>query len=330
MNYNNDNSNISRREMSIYVISSLGLRCKSSNLTTAHEVMCSCPFHKDNSPSLGLNLDNGIYNCFSCGRSGSVESLYKDLTGNSLYRTLGIKNDPFSSFARPSVYRYSLDDDLTLKNVYVNYDKSVFIDPWTHKDCSEYIKGRGITKEVADYFGFKYCEDTRINTTRFHQRLIIPVYEEGSLISIEGRRIYPTDEVKVLYPKNCTVNTLMDIDNLDKSETLFGVEGLMDLCVLRTCPEFKNSTSIFGAGITRRQLSLIKEFKQFVYIADADAAGDKTLEALKNSGLENIYKLKLPTSINGTAIKDVGDLPKVNATPQDLVDRKWLSYIKKI
>lgn len=327
----NNNGEISRRELSIYVISSLGIKCKTTNLTSAHEVMCCCPRHKDSVPSMGINLDTGVYHCFSCNSGGSVESLYQDLTGNNLYRTLGIKNDPFSNFARQPIYRYNYEDeDTALKNVHVNYDKSAFVDPWTHADCSDYIRGRGITKEVADYFGFRYCEDTRINMTRFHQRLIIPVYEDGQLISIEGRRIYPTEEVKVLYPRNCTVNTLMDIDNLNRKDDLFGVEGMMDLCVLRTCPSFKNSTSIFGAGITKRQLSLIKEFKRFIYIADADQAGDKTLDTLKNSGLSNVYQLKLPKSVNGVSIKDVGDLPKAGATPQNLIDHKWLSYIRKL
>ena len=99
---------------------------------------------------------------------------------------------------------------------------------------------------------------------------------------------------------------------------------------MRSCPTFKNSTSIFGANLTARQLELIKKFKKFIYIYDLDEAGLKTVEQLKEANFPNTYILKLPEVINNVKIKDVGDLPKAGATPQMLVDRNWLNYIKRL
>ena len=102
----------------------------------------------------------------------------------------------------------------------------------------------------------------------------------------------------------------------------------MDLAVLRTSSVFKNSTSIFGANITRRQLELFKRFPKIVYIPDSDAAGEKTVEKLKAARLGKTYILRIPKKINNVDVKDVGDLTKAGIVPQDLVDRNWLSYEK--
>lgn len=38
-----------------------------------------CPFHDDKHPSLSINLEDGLYNCFSCGAKGDVFTFYQEL-----------------------------------------------------------------------------------------------------------------------------------------------------------------------------------------------------------------------------------------------------------
>ena len=38
-----------------------------------------CPFHDDTSPSLSINLKNGLFNCFACNAKGDVFKFYQDL-----------------------------------------------------------------------------------------------------------------------------------------------------------------------------------------------------------------------------------------------------------
>jgi DNA primase len=40
-------------------------------------LMCQCPFHDDKSPSFSVNVDLGIFQCFSCKRSGGIVKLLK-------------------------------------------------------------------------------------------------------------------------------------------------------------------------------------------------------------------------------------------------------------
>ena len=36
------------------------------------QIKIHCPFHKDKTPSCGVNLDRGLFNCFSCQSGGHV------------------------------------------------------------------------------------------------------------------------------------------------------------------------------------------------------------------------------------------------------------------
>ena len=327
---------LSRSEITRAALRYMGLKCKGIPGPNTKEVMVSCPLHgPDKNPSMGINLEKGIYNCFACGASGSIESLFYRVTGSSLKKTLNISDDPFSRFAAPIIESKN-DDDYKLKPVYVNYNARDFLEIKSSKECMEYLQKRGINVSAAMKAGCKYVEETRINGTLFKKRLIIPVKENSKLISFEGRDITGEQTPKVLYPKNCSVNTLYEIDALDKTQPLFAVEGLMDLFVLRSCRCFKNSTSIFGANLTKRQLKLMSEFPAIVYIPDSDAAGEKTVGILKSSNLSNVSVLRLPRQLFGVNIKDVGDIPKIinpagrKSSVQDLVNLKWLKRAERL
>lgn len=36
------------------------------------EVQCLCPFHEDENPSLSVNVETGLFNCFGCGEKGNA------------------------------------------------------------------------------------------------------------------------------------------------------------------------------------------------------------------------------------------------------------------
>lgn len=336
----NEESQVSRTELTLEAINYLNLRTKNKVTSYTEEVKVHCPFHKDNTPSLFINVKHGIFKCFSCGRKGSIESLFNEMTGENIYKVLGYSNytdnkDQFVRYAnrlskKPVVV--SEPEDLNKKkSIYVVYNPKDFVPAYSNTISARYLMRRGITREVAEANGLLYCEDTKINTTSFKKRLCIPVYENGLLSSIEGRKIFSDDPgPKVLYPKNTSVNLLYDIDNLDKDKDLYVCEGLIDLLLLRTCSFFKNSSSIFGACLTKRQIQQLSEFKNVIYIPDNDTAGEGTVNSLKQSELDNISILRLPDSINNTEVKDIGDLPKAGITVEDLYERRWTSHVKKL
>lgn len=322
-----------RRDITLAAIRYLNLRVKGEIYPSTEEVMVRCPIHGgpngDKNPSCGINLNNGIYNCFACGSHGSIESLFYKVTGESLYKMLGIKNDPFSSYARSQFNDISFEStEIEKLRTEVNFDMDSTTPAYENELSRSYLIKRGISEEVSYNANMRYSDDIMINGRQFGKRLLVPIYEDHKLISVEGRRILDNDEKKVLYPKNSSVNTLYDIDNLDFNEAVYCAEGLMDIMVLRNNKLFRNSTCIFGACLTNRQKALIQKFKKFIMIPDLDAPGLQVLENLKVIQTGNIYYLKLPKEINGKPIKDAGDIPSLGLTIDDLINRKWLSYEK--
>ena len=189
------------------------------------------------------------------------------------------------------------------------------------RECTSYLRKRGITFEVAEQMQMAYMESGYINKSVYRKRLLIPIYEKGELISVEGRDISGRQSTKVLYPKNSTVNTLYGLDTLDDSQPLYVVEGLLDLAVLRTDPHFANSTAIFGAQVTRRQVWLLNQFPQIILIPDNDKAGRGTTKKLIDELDYPFQILDVPCTGD---IKDIGDIPtKLHTTVEALRKRGW-------
>ena len=318
-----------RYEITKAAISYLKIKTTRAIDSGARNIMASCPFHKDKTPSLSINPQEGVFRCFSCKRGGSIEKLFKEYTGESLYKTLNIAYDEFSSFR----FRRE-EDEFDYENMTKNVSVAMSGDIVSYRASPEalsYLRRRGISCEVADKMKFRYARLAYINGTRYENRLLIPVYEKGNLVSIEGRDVTGLVKPKCIYPSRSTVNTLYDLDNLNVEEPLYIQEGLMDLALLRAYPEFKNSTSVFGAALTHRQIYLLKKFRNRVYIPDNDAAGDATLETLKRE-LPGTNVLRVPKSYNSVdGIKDTGDIiTKAHSSIQDLLSRKWLARIRPL
>ena len=45
------------------------------------EYTCCCPFHDDKEPSFSVNEEKGVYNCFTCGKSGNIVTLWMETRG---------------------------------------------------------------------------------------------------------------------------------------------------------------------------------------------------------------------------------------------------------
>ena len=48
---------------------------------SGHQVKVLCPFHDDHKPSLGVNLEKGVYNCFACGAGGNALDFVAHMEG---------------------------------------------------------------------------------------------------------------------------------------------------------------------------------------------------------------------------------------------------------
>lgn len=327
-----------------------------------HSVMGHCPFHTDKHPSFSIDIDRALCHCFSCGYNGTLRKLFREVTGHSINKELGIKYEAQdeSTFINP--FKETIKEDLSATpDVHIALD-GAFIPVDKDPDVCKYLMQRCIPVSVAKSMRMQFATMARSFDTfepenkdqmvYFNKRLVIPIYEKGKLLSCEGRDIYGKDYYynalkrkgmnpdeheykKCIYPRGASISTLYDIDKLDTSKRLYFVEGVMDLAVLRSDNFFntKNSTAVFGASISERQKYFLKQF-DFTYIIDADLAGwlslRRLMESLKEAPIKRDWKFVVPP-FQELGVKDVGDIPvKTGKTIEQCRKAHWLDSSKDI
>lgn len=138
-------ANISFRSFYRTFLSSLKERGNSNN------AMALCPFHDDHNPSLSVNLETGLWNCFACGEKGNASGFYMRLNGHSsttAKEIAGMTYTTFSGEGKGKVVATYMYRDHSGETLYI-------------KERTEPGKG-GRTKE----FRFKHRKDGRWTSGR--------------------------------------------------------------------------------------------------------------------------------------------------------------------
>lgn len=338
------------------------LRLDISKSVKHNSIMGHCPFHTDKHPSFSVDLDRALCHCFSCGYNGKLRGLFREITGHSINKELGIKWEAQDEATFVNPFKETVKEDLSATpDVHIALD-GAFIPVDKDPDVCKYLMQRCIPVSVAKSMRMSFATMARSFDTfepnnkdqmvYFTKRLVIPIYERGKLLSCEGRDIYGKEYYynmlrrkgldpdeheykKCIYPRGASTSTLYDIDKLDSSRRLYFVEGIMDLAVLRTDSFFntKNSTAVFGASISERQRYLLKQF-DFTYVIDNDLAGwlslRRLMESLKEAPVKRDWKFVVPP-FHDQGVKDVGDIPvKTGKTIEQCRKAHWLDNSKDI
>lgn len=338
------------------------LRLDISKSVKHSSIMGHCPFHTDKHPSFSVDLDRALCHCFSCGYNGKLRGLFREITGHSINKELGIKWEAQDETTFVNPFKETIKEDLSATpDVHIALD-GAFIPVDKDPDVCKYLMQRCIPVSVAKSMRMSFATMARSFDTfepnnkdqmvYFTKRLVIPIYERGKLLSCEGRDIYGKEYYynmlrrkgldpdeheykKCIYPRGASTSTLYDIDKLDSSRRLYFVEGIMDLAVLRSDSFFntKNSTAVFGASISERQRYFLKQF-DFTYVIDNDLAGwlslRRLMEALKEAPIKRDWKFVVPP-FHEQGVKDVGDIPvKTGKTIEQCRKAHWLDNSKDI
>ena len=126
---------------------------RSTNMVQAKGL---CPFHDDHNPSLSVNLEDGLYNCFACGASGDAISFYMKINNvdfktalKEIGEMVGIK-EPVKRTNEPERIHVYRDD-----NYMPLYRKLVYKDRIGDKFASferfedgNWVKGLGNVKQT--------------------------------------------------------------------------------------------------------------------------------------------------------------------------------------
>lgn len=299
------------------------------NVPRGSKGLVRCPLHRDAHPSMSIDLNKGLFNCFSCGYKGRIDKLYREEYGefdnsneidiNSLNQQLKIRRGNFEAPKEKKFFNATID----------SYEDKTILKNW--------LRYRGIKESVALNSGVDYGvahisyidDDGNKKSYNVYDRVMIPILnKERKLYSIEMRFPFTGDESldfkksikKVLYPKCSSVDLLFEEYNLNKNKRLYVLEGLMDCLAFRSLTGLMNSTSIFGARLTKNQETLLNRYPEICYIYNNDKAGKESLQQMKDIYKGNFFELKPAENYD-----DVGEMAQNRFKEVN----KWLKMITK-
>jgi len=273
-----------------------------------------CPFHEEKTPSFVVNPEKQFYHCFGCGASGNVIKFIMAYDGRDfveaveeLAHKLGLSvvyDEVTHSFTPPpqQPLLYSLMEQVT------HYYRQQLRQPVAQAAVA-YLKGRGVSGEIARDFGLGYAPpgrnhllETFGNSTlqsllamgliirhdngqyydRFRHQILFPIYDSKSRVIAFGARVL--DESKPKYI-NSPETSLFHKENelygwhlarrVKSLESVIVVEGYMDVLAL-VQHGIANVVATLGTTISEKHLQqLFRRVSEIVICFDADSAGEK-------------------------------------------------------
>ncbi|WP_283743146.1 DNA primase [Sideroxydans sp. CL21] len=167
----------------------------------ANFVAC-CPFHNEKSPSFTVSQTKQFYHCFGCGAHGTAIGFVMEHTGmgfveavEDLAKSIGVSVPQEAS----NVPQHKVAPDLydLMQSATRYYREQLKKTP----RAIEYLKGRGLSGEVAARFGIGYAPDDWQNL-----KTAVPNYQDASLVETglviageEGKR-YDRFRDRIMFP----------------------------------------------------------------------------------------------------------------------------------
>ncbi|MDP9194631.1 MAG: DNA primase [Acidobacteriota bacterium] len=277
-----------------------------------------CPFHREKSPSFHVDRDKGLFYCFGCGTGGDI---FKFLALTERFTFPEAVEHVASRVGielprRRKTQRDSDKDDLfeVIDDASEAFHQAL---EWTPNAADEYLRQRGVGKDIITKYGFGYAPDAwdyilrrlgqkhgekRLEQAglitprkeksgfydRFRNRLIIPIHSDtGALVGFGGRSLDGGEPKYLNSPESDLFNKSRLLYNLHRSKDAMRrydrailVEGYFDAIAIDHAG-VPGVIASMGTSLTAGQASLMRRFTRNVVIAyDGDAAGrNATLRA---------------------------------------------------
>jgi DNA primase len=250
-----------------------------------------CPFHDDERPSCSVNLERGLFHCFSCNEAGNVLDFVFRLEnregakaslrqaglaladicgidlpdredrrarqGGEATREQGVRRSPSRArVPRPKAPAGAGDGatagETSKRNKPLGFELN--LDPG-----HPYLKERGLTPELAAAFGLGLCRKGTMAG-----RIAIPIHDpEGRLVAYAGRWVGPLEELpegKDKYELPGGFRKALELFNLNRVKScrhLVAVEGFFG--AIRLHGRRTPAVGLMGSHLSEEQVALLRE-----------------------------------------------------------------------
>ena len=297
-------------------LTNLGIKWKKTN---SNNIVISCPFHEEKTPSCSININKQVFFCFGCHEGGNILKLLNKI--NPYKYPL---NQTFEN-------KKEIPDEIKCNNFLASFFNVAITDfRDKFKVIEKYVK-RGLTPEVIEYFNIGYAPDTvdykemliargerendwkiEKNTWQgnnvlndrdelcFKGRITFPIYDiYGNVVGFTGRatddspyKYINSKESKNFKKGSVLFNLFRAKRDIIQQKRVYIVEGPFD-CVAYHLAGIKNVVSPLTCSLSQNQLNLIMNTcgkdVEFVVAFDNDQAG--------KTGIKNCFELFKKNSI---------------------------------
>jgi len=279
-----------------------------------------CPFHGEKSPSFSVSATRQTYHCFGCGVHGNAIGFLMENSGmgfldavRELAQQVGltVPEDERSPQEREQAAALK-QRQATLSDVLAkaadHYRKQLKSNP----RAIDYLKGRGLTGEIAAAFGLGYApegwrglasvfphyDDSQLEESglvisqgendadrkrydRFRDRIMFPIRSvQGDVIGFGGRVLDKGEPKYLNSPETPVFIKGRELYGLHEARTamrqrghVLVVEGYMDVVALAQLG-FANAVATLGTACTAEHMQKLFRFTDSVVFSfDGDAAG---------------------------------------------------------
>jgi len=273
-----------------------------------------CPFHNEKTPSFSVSPAKQFYHCFGCGAHGTAISFLMEYSGmgfveavKDLSESVGL-TVPDDGRREKSVEEVqqalSLGEVLTTSLTFYRRELK------RSSEAIDYLKGRGLTGEIAAKFGIGYApddwqglkavfedysaaalkeaglvidSDEGRRYDRFRDRVMFPILDaRGNVIGFGGRIIgkgepkYLNSPETPLFEKGRELYGLYQARRAIRDlNTVLVVEGYMDVVALAQ-NGVEHAVATLGTATTPVHVQkLLRMADNLVFCFDGDAAGRK-------------------------------------------------------
>ena len=274
-------------------------RYRIDHANTRGQVSVRCPFHDDTHPSLSVNFERNLFQCFGCPAKGSVldfvsqmekvplpdaAKIIADACGIPISgdKPAGLRS-PKQQNGRPNMPKESGNKPLGF---------TIMLDP-----KHPYFTERGLTPSIIEEFGLGYS----LSPMFLSGRVCIPIHSvEGNLVAYAGR--WASDDVpegtpKYLLPRGFKKSeVLFNLHRVASADHVVLVEGYWS--VFRLHALGVPAVALMGRTLSEAQEELLacSNAKLLTLLLDGDEPGREAAEALLPRLARNsfVYHAELP------------------------------------
>ncbi|MCF5050319.1 DNA primase [Pseudomonas syringae] len=277
-----------------------------------------CPFHKEKTPSFSVSPDKQFYYCFGCGAGGNALGFLMDHDNldfpqaiEDLAKAAGMEI-PREESGRPHKPRQPTDSPLyPLLTAAADFYRQALKSHPQRKAAVDYLKGRGLTGEIARDFGLGFAPpgwdnlykhlssdtlqqkamidagllvenaETGKRYDRFRDRVMFPIRDSRGRIIAFGGRVLGDDKPKYLNsPETAVFHKGQELYGLFEArknnrnlDEIIVVEGYMDVIALAQ-QGLRNAVATLGTATSEEHLKrLFRVVPSVLFCFDGDQAG---------------------------------------------------------